>query len=524
MCVSRLHFLPENADKFCVKDILDLESEGVYTVRSTIKQDQQKIVFEADTAHPQEYCTCGGLLRRHGKRKVCFRDWPFGLYRVVIKMTLQRYKCPVCRITFQEHVNGFDDKRFLTKRCVQYIREQASRRTYKDVARSVGCSDKTITSVLKDYTGALDQADQAKPTLPDWLAIDEVHLRKTDNKPLCVISAHDSRKVIDILPNRRKETVGGWLYKYRECRNLQGVTMDMHLPYFLAFRKVFPSVKIVADKFHVVKLVRSCLMKMVDDLEGSAADGYRMLLKRRSFKLNPIEKELRNAWLKDHPHLKRAYWVKEMFFKFYNSSDRSKAEARLDEWRQSIAGDLYVYFKEILTETQNWRDEILAYFDCKTKLRKTNALAEGLNNEIKLINRLGRGHRSFDSLRAKVLCPRPSDVGIARRRDLLSLVSSMTPEEQMLAAENHFRCQCCGGAYSPENLSIHHADDALLRFGIEGRLLLCTSCSRRASVVQRAFIAACTTNNSDEPELIRLLFAPTSSAAVSASVIAERCG
>lgn len=394
MHVSILIVWFEIADEFQMVDILDLESEGIHLVRDRIDELQQKIVFEAHTTHLQEYCKCGGQLRRNGKRKVCFRDWPLGLYRVVIKLKIQRYRCPVCKTNFQDEVEGFDDKRFVTKRCVQYIREQALRRTYKDVARSVGCSDNTITSVLKDYT---DELGPVHATLPDWIAIDEVHLRKADKKPLCVISAHDSRKVIDILPDRLMPTVSGWLHEHRDRSNLQGVTMDMYTPYYLAFKKVFPTAKIVADKFHVVKAVRSCLMKMVDDLEGSNAKGHRMLLKRSACRLNPLEKLMRNAWLKDHPHIRRAYWVKERFFKFYNSSDRTKAEARLDEWRNSVSGDLGVYFKEILTETQNWREEILAYFDCKRNLRKTNALAEGLNNEIKLMNRLGRGYRSFPS-------------------------------------------------------------------------------------------------------------------------------
>ena len=515
--------LVDIADELLVKDILDLESEGIRLVRHKIDELEQKIVFEAHTTRLQEYCNCGGQLRLNGKRVVCFRDWPLGLYRVVIKLKLQRYRCLACKTNFQEEVEGFDGKRFVTKRCAQYIREQALRRTYKDVARSVGCSDKTITSVLKDYT---DELDQEQVTLPDWIAIDEVHLRKSDKKPLCVISAHDSRKVIDILPNRLMPTVGAWLHEHRECANLQGVTMDMYRPYYLAFKKVFPAAKIVADKFHVVKLVRSCLMHMVDDLEGSAANGHRMLLKRRSRRLNPIEKVLRNAWLKDHPHLRRAYWVKESFFKFYNSSNRRNAEARLDAWRESISGDLGVYFKEILTETQNWREEILAYFDCKRNLRKTNALAEGLNNEIKVMNRMGRGHRSFASFPAKIRCPRPAEIGIARRRDLLAMLSQLSPIEQLRVAETGYRCQCCGGAYGISDLAIHHADDALAQFGIEGRRLLCTTCHGRVVAAEATYISSCATNNSDEPEIIRLLFASSrcsKKSAIAGTGVAKRC-
>jgi transposase len=55
-------------------------------------------------------------------------------------------------------------------------------------------------------------------------------------------------------------------------------------------------------------------------------------------------------------------------------------------------------FQPIIVVLDNWRPEIMAYFDHPI----TNAYSELLNNLIRVVNRLGRGY-SFEALRAKIL-------------------------------------------------------------------------------------------------------------------------
>jgi transposase len=55
-------------------------------------------------------------------------------------------------------------------------------------------------------------------------------------------------------------------------------------------------------------------------------------------------------------------------------------------------------FQPIIVALDNWRPEIMAYFDHPI----TNAYTESLNNLIRVMNRLGRGY-SFEAVRAKIL-------------------------------------------------------------------------------------------------------------------------
>lgn len=74
-------------------------------------------------------------------------------------------------------------------------------------------------------------------------------------------------------------------------------------------------------------------------------------------------------------------------------------------WRQGVPKHLATTpkFKPSLDALKNWEDEILAYWDYPA----TNAYTESLNNQIRSIERQGRGY-SFEVLRTKVIFTPPA--------------------------------------------------------------------------------------------------------------------
>ena len=68
-----------------------------------------------------------------------------------------------------------------------------------------------------------------------------------------------------------------------------------------------------------------------------------------------------------------------------------------------IAGDRLYEFKELLHTLDNWREEILNYFD----YRITNGFVEGKTNRIKTIKRMAYGYRNTDNFRLRILATNP---------------------------------------------------------------------------------------------------------------------
>ncbi len=55
--------------------------------------------------------------------------------------------------------------------------------------------------------------------------------------------------------------------------------------------------------------------------------------------------------------------LKESFRDWYRGMNRSRAEERLELLGERIANDYLPEFKELLHTLDNWREEILNYFD-----------------------------------------------------------------------------------------------------------------------------------------------------------------
>ncbi len=65
---------------------------------------------------------------------------------------------------------------------------------------------------------------------------------------------------------------------------------------------------------------------------------------------------------------------------------------------ESVPASMKLDFKELLSATKNWRNEILAYFEFPI----TNGYTEAVNGTAKVMNRVGRGY-TFEVLRSRVL-------------------------------------------------------------------------------------------------------------------------
>ena len=65
----------------------------------------------------------------------------------------------------------------------------------------------------------------------------------------------DSRKIVAILDGRTQATIRNHFLRYsRQVRSLvKVITMDMFNPYYDIAKKLFPSAKIVLDRFHIVQ-------------------------------------------------------------------------------------------------------------------------------------------------------------------------------------------------------------------------------------------------------------------------------
>ncbi|MDR7318936.1 ISL3 family transposase [Brevibacillus nitrificans] len=380
-------------------DILNLSA---YNVLET-EYGEHDIHIKVETKAPPfvcPHCGCVANLYKHSKRDQLVMDLPIHGKRVGLIVKRQRYKCRECNQTFWERLPVVDEKRYCTRRLVQYIERKCLKHTFTSVAEEVGMDEKTIRNIFRDYINELEA--ELRFETPRWLGIDEIHIIK---KPRCVLSNVEEHTLLDLLQDRNKTTVVGYLSRLPNKSNVKYVAMDMWQPYRDAVKATLPNAVIVVDKFHVVRMANQAMETIRKNLRSGLTPKQRRGLMHDRFILLKRKKELDgkgfltlDLWTKNYPDLGVAYNLKESFFDIWDCETKDEAIQMYRQWEASIPDSMRAAFEPLTRAMGNWSEEIFNYFDH----RITNAYTESLNSLIRVMNRLGRGY-SFEALRAKIL-------------------------------------------------------------------------------------------------------------------------
>lgn len=337
---------------------------------------------------------------KHSPYEVVIRYLPSHGKRVGIYLNRQRFICRGCSKTFIADIPELHAKREMTRRLVDWIGKQSIKRPFLHIAEETGVTEGTVRSIFRDYINELEAKIHFET--PQWMGIDEIHLIK---RPRCVIGNIEHNTLIEMLPNRNKQTVIEYLTNMPNRQKVRYVAMDMWRPYRDACQTVLPQAQIVVDKFHVLRMANISMEAVRKahraDLEPKVRRQLmhdRYILLKRPGELSDRDRLLLSGWVENFPLLKVAYETKEAFFGLYECSNSDEAARYYEAWKNSIPDEVKPYFQDILTAFKNWEPLILSYFDH----RITNAFSESMNNLIRLMNRIGRGY-SFEALRAKVL-------------------------------------------------------------------------------------------------------------------------
>lgn len=371
-----------------------------YTITG-IEQNEHDyhISAEVKTAPTRcEHCF-SNVLVGYGRREQLVKDLPMHGRRVGIYVSTRRFKCQSCQKTFSEELPEVDERRTMTKRLVDWIGKQAVKRTFASIAEDVGVTEGSIRLIFKDYVSAIEKTVRFET--PTWMGIDEIHLIK----PRGVIANIQNNTIVELLPNRNKETVVRYLHHLDGKDKIQYVAMDMWLPYRDACAAVIPQAQVVIDKFHVLKMANEALERVRKSLRESLTPKQRrglmhdrFVLLKRERELNDKEALLLSGWTRNYPEIGQAHRLKEEFFGIYDAQSAGEAAGRYIGWKKQITPDVAAAFADLVRAWENWEPLIVAYFDHPV----TNAYTESLNNLIRVMNRLGRGY-SFEALRAKIL-------------------------------------------------------------------------------------------------------------------------
>lgn len=334
-------------------------------------------------------------------RTVVVRDAPMRGLAVRLTVRKRRFACRPCGRPFTEPVPGIipgfrSTERY--RRSLLWACENFS--DLKQVRRAYHCSSGYVYKAL--YTQLeLEQRKRQYPW-PKVVGLDEHFFRRRRGfrSFVSMVVDYSNRRLKELVEGRTVGELETQLAYIPGRENVRFVVLDLCDPYRSFAQRFFPNAQLVADKFHVLRLLTPHINRRRKLVTGDRRSALiRRLLLRSRFRLEPAARWAVDLWLGDHPDLRELYEAKEALHSLYRIRGRDRAAIALTKLTDRLAAsklpELHTFRRTLI----RWRREVLTYFG--TGL--TNGRTEGFNNKAKLVKKRAYGYRSFGNYRLRLL-------------------------------------------------------------------------------------------------------------------------
>ncbi|GMW03425.1 MAG: hypothetical protein AMXMBFR84_45590 [Candidatus Hydrogenedentota bacterium] len=163
----------------------------------------------------------------------------------------------------------------------------------------------------------------------------------------------------------------------------------------------------VFGKFHVFGYLSEAIDQVRRDEQNRTLKegGYELIKGSRWLWLKSCGKPKRKEQqsldeiMAQNRSLQKAYLLKEDFADFYACQSHEEARIFLKDWTHRCERSGLLPFKELAKRLSRWKKGILAHFEH----RITNAVSEGINNNIKVLKRRSYGFHDFKYFLLKIM-------------------------------------------------------------------------------------------------------------------------
>lgn len=366
--------------------------------------DTRTIEVVARKAPKEEYCPrCASPSRStYDTRKVRLKDEPFRTLQVFLTVLKRRLWCKPCNKPFTEPLpwarKGFRH----TERYARAVMLASER--YVDLKRvrdDFKCSGGWLYSALYRQL-ELERRKRQYPW-PPRIGIDEHFFRRGKagfRDFVTVVVDQKNHRLMEVIEGRTGPELEAALVHIPGRENVRTVAIDMSDPYKSFARRFFPNAVIVADKFHVLRLLSPAINRHRKAITGDQrTNPIRRLLLRNGRDLDARSRWVLRTWLADHPALRELYGAKEALASFYRVRSFEQASRLFTVLTDRLARSLVPELQTFRATLMRWRNEVLAYF----RTRVTNGMTEGFNGKAKLVKRRAYGYKSFTNYRLRLL-------------------------------------------------------------------------------------------------------------------------
>jgi transposase len=321
---------------------------------------------------------------------------------MVLHLSVPKYHCLDCHRYFRHQVPGVRPRRRATEAFRLEVFE----------AHEGGVSQRKLSlthrigsaTVERWYQSFVRQrvSELSGRSCPQVLGIDEHFFSRKRGYATTLVDLKN-HKVFDTVLGRSEASLRQYLTRLPGREQVRLIVMDLSETYRSIAQQYFPNARIVADRFHVVRLVNHHLLRawQQQDPGGRQNRGLINLMRRHHWRLSEEQKIRLHAYLAQYPVLRSLYFAKQQLVGFLVMKNLRAERAKrmlplflklIEQLERSPAHALAVTLR-------SWLEPIVRMW----RFSKSNGITEGFHTKMEMLSRRAYGFRNFENYRLRVL-------------------------------------------------------------------------------------------------------------------------
>jgi transposase len=358
--------------------------------------------IQADTACP----TCKSQRYRiKSTREREFNHATLGQRLVRLRLKIPKLFCKQCGRYFMLQVPGILPK----KRSTEHFRQEVFHLhqgglSQARLSQSHAISGSTVERWYHDFVEYRVKELEGR-LCPLVMGIDEHFFSRKDGYATTLVDLKN-HKVFDIALGRSEESLKAFLKRLKGRERVQVVVMDLSETYRAIVQKYFPNAMIVADRFHVVRLLNHHFLKVwgMLDPDGRKNRGLLSLVRRHEENLKDEQVPKLQSYFDQTAGLEPLYRFKQDLMQLLLKKHQKRTEAKdlipqllwhLNELLESPWEPLKTFGQTL----KSWIEPIVRMW----RFTKNNGITEGFHTKMEMISRRAFGFRNFKNYRLRVI-------------------------------------------------------------------------------------------------------------------------
>ena len=350
----------------------------------------------------------GGRLTLKDRRVRRPRHESWGLRHTILELESRKWRCRDCGRSFWERFPGILPRKRATepfRRSVFVSHWDGSSRNR--VAEREGIGSATVERWFQDHL-TREFAERGNAPCPRILGIDEHFFTRRAGyaTTFCDLRGH---KIFDVVLGRSEAALETYLAKLAGKEQVQVVCMDLASVYRALVRKHFPNARIVADRFHVIRLINHHFLACWREIDpaGSKHRGLLSLMRRHRHNLKPEQVVKLESYFAQVPVMREIYRFKQRLCYLLLKKHRTRQQCvplirRFLKAVEALRHSGLTALVQLGETLASWSSEIATMW----RFTRNNGITEGFHTKMEVLQRQAYGFRNFQNyrMRVRVMC------------------------------------------------------------------------------------------------------------------------